>query len=314
MTFFKFYSFIAIGFAVVTATSCKKTETVRSTTAPATLTSSALPGVPLVPDQGALLGHFYGNGTISETDNRIGRHPQIHLSYYGWADHWALEDVTMQDLKNGRIPLVNWEPEGINFNDIVKGKYDAQIKKQADEAKALGKPFFLDFAAEMNEEEGWGDHNPQLYINAYRHIHDLFLQRNAKNAIWVWCPNNVDSPDAPTAMQYYPGTNYVDWVGADGYNWGTSTSDQEWQNFYEVFEDIYSKIVTTGKPVMIGEMASDEKGGDKAGWIAQIIPTLKSKFPAIKAVVWFDIDKERHWQINSSQKTLDAYRTMSKDP
>lgn len=270
--------------------------------------------VALVPPKGALLGHYYGSGSIAETDIRIGRQPQIHLTYYGWADHWANSESTKQDFAEGRIPLVNWEPFDVKFTDIVNGIYDSQIKLQADEAKALGKQFFLDFAAEMNEEEGWGDHNPDLYVRTFRHIHDIFVQRGATNVVWVWCPNNVDSQGEATAMLYYPGDKYVDWVGADGYNWGTSDNDHEWETFDHVFNDIYTKISATGKPVMIGEMGSDEIGGDKAKWISQVIPTLKDKFPAIKAVVWFDVDKERHWQINSSTKALEAYRAMANDP
>src|SRR5689334_5973721 len=41
--------------------------------------------VPLVPAQGALLGHYYGNGTIAQTDRRIGRKPAVHLTYYDFA-------------------------------------------------------------------------------------------------------------------------------------------------------------------------------------------------------------------------------------
>lgn len=290
---------------------CKKADSQDSLSDSIPATSPALASVPLVPAKGALLGHFYGTGTVAETDARIGKQPQIHLSYYGWSDHWATDGATKQDLAEGRIPLINWEPFKVKFTDIVNGKYDKQLIQQADEAKTISRPFFLDFAAEMNEEEGWGDHNPELYIQAFRHIHDIFTQRSVTNAVWVWCPNNVDSQGEPTAMQYYPGDKYVDWVGVDGYNWGTSDSDHTWETFYDVFKEIYSKISATGKPVIIGEMASDEAGGEKAGWISEIFPTLKDKFPAIKAVVWFDVDKERHWQINSSPKALDAYRKLA---
>ncbi|MBB6273815.1 hypothetical protein HDF26_004288 [Pedobacter cryoconitis] len=314
MNLSKFYLSTTISFCILTVISCKKSE---AQSPPADLIASAVPSlstVALVPAKGALLGHYYGTGTISETDAIIGSRPQIHLSYFGWSDHWAKDGSTRQDLLEGRIPLVNWEPFDVKFTAIVNGKYDGQISLQADEARELGKLFFLDFAAEMNEEEGWGGHNPELYIKAYRHIHDIFVRQGATNVVWVWCPNNVDSPGGPTAMQYYPGDVYVDWVGVDGYNWGTSNSDHEWETFYQVFKEIYAKIAATGKPVIIGEMASDEVGGDKAKWISEIIPTLKSQFPAIKAVVWFDVDKERHWQINSKQNSLDAYRLMAKDP
>ncbi|MFI0805660.1 glycoside hydrolase family 26 protein [Amycolatopsis lurida] len=266
----------------------------------------------LVPASGALLGHYYGTGTIEGTDARIGRKPAIQLTYYAWSDDWVPQ--TRAQLADGRIPMVNWEPFDVEFDNIISGKHDKTIEARADGAKALGSKFFLDFAAEMNEGEGWGGHVPSKYIAAYRHIHDIFVSRGATNVVWAWCPNNTDSASAPTAMDYYPGDEYVDWTGVDGYNWGTSDDDFRWQSFREVFADIYADLAEKGKPIIIGEMASDEVGGDKAQWITEIVPTLKNVFPLVKAVVWFDVDKERHWQINSSPSSLTAYTAMATDP
>src|SRR5207253_6915304 len=56
----------------------------------------------LVPPHGALLGHFYGAGTLAETDARIGRKPAIHLSYYDWATDWTTDPTTASDLADGR--------------------------------------------------------------------------------------------------------------------------------------------------------------------------------------------------------------------
>jgi hypothetical protein len=277
-------------------------------------TGPAPAGVPLVPAQGALLGHYYGTGTIAQTDRRITRKPAVHLSYYDFQDDWAKSPVTAADFADGRIPLVNVEPNDIDFTDIVNGKYDVMLTRRADDAKALGKQFFVDFAAEMNGDEGWGGHDPAKYIAAWRHIHDIFTARGAANVVWVWCPNNEDSAGAPPAMDYYPGDEYVDWAGIDGYNWGTSDPDFEWQSFRDLFAGIYPQLAAKGKPIIIGEMASDEAGGSKADWIQAIVPTLKNDYPLIKALVWFDIEKERHWQIDSSSAGLAAYRTMVKDP
>jgi beta-mannanase len=188
------------------------------------------------------------------------------------------------------------------------------LKRRADDAKALGKQFFVDFAAEMNGDEGWGGHRPAKYIAAWRHIHDIFTSRGATNVVWAWCPNNEDDESSPPAMDYYPGDQYVDWTGIDGYNWGTSDPDFDWQSFREVFADMYPQLAAKGKPIIIGEMASDEVGGSKASWINNIIPTLKNNYPLIKAIVWFDVHKERHWEINSSSSTLAAYQKMAKDP
>ena len=45
-----------------------------------------------------------------------------------------------------------------------------------------------------------------------------------------------------------------------------------------------------------------------------MIPTLKASYPLIKGVIWFDVDKERDWRINSSATTLAAFKAMASDP
>src|SRR4051794_20486250 len=221
---------VAIGvvLAAATAVTVSHTNAFASATAPAgkAAPAQASSTAPLVPAQGVLLGHYYGNGTIAQTDNRIGRKPAVHLTYYDFKnDDWVKSSVNTSDFADGRIPLVNVEPNNIDFNNIINGKYDTLLKKRADDAKTLGKQFFVDFAAEMNGDEGWGGHKPATYIAAWRHIHDIFVARGATNVVWAWCPNNEDDPGSPPAMNYYPGDQYVDWTGIDGYNWGTSDPD-----------------------------------------------------------------------------------------
>ncbi len=270
----------------------------------------------LVPAQGALLGHFYGRGSLAATDARIGRQPAVHLSYFGWNEDWTTE--VPADFAAGRIPLVNWEPDtgngAVDFDAIVRGDFDALIDARARASKDLGHKFFLDFAAEMNGDEGWGGHDPSRYIAAWRRIHDRFVAAGANNVVWVWAANVTDVPGGPETMAYYPGDAYVDWTGVDGYNWGTSDPDFEWQSFKAVFADIYPKLAARGKPIFIGEMAADEVGGSKAEWIGAIVATLANDYPLIKAFVWFDIEKERHWQIDSSPAAQAAYRQMANDP
>lgn len=266
----------------------------------------------LVPAQGALLGQYYGDGTAAQSDARIGRKPAIHLTYYAWDDDWV--KGSQRDLSDGKIPLVNWEPHDIDFNQIVSGALDATIKARASGAQQLGKPFFLDFAAEMNGDEAWSGNDAKLYVSAYRHIHDLFTAAGATNVVWAWCPNVTDvNGRNQHTLDYYPGDDYVDWTGVDGYNWGAGNGFT-WQSFHDVFANIYPLLAAKGKPILIGEMASDENGGDKAQWIDALVPTLRDQFPSIKGVVWFDIHKERSWEINSSPASLAAYMRFANDP
>jgi beta-mannanase len=165
----------------------------------------------------------------------------------------------------------------------------------------------------MNGDEAWSGNNAPLYVSAYRHIHDLFVAAGANNVVWAWCPNVTDTPGGNrTTMDYYPGDAYVDWTGVDGYNWGTTNGG--WQSFQQVFQNIYPLLAAKKKPILIGEMASAEAGGDKGKWIDNIIPTLRTRFPLIKGVVWFDINKEADWRISSSPASEAAFIRMANDP
>ncbi|MGK3982848.1 RICIN domain-containing protein [Sorangium sp. So ce136] len=269
----------------------------------------------LVPASGAWLGQYYGDGSIAQTSARIGRTLKLHLTYYDFTHNWVGSE-TKADLNAGRIPFVNWEVFDTGLDEIIDGSHDAMLAQRARDAKALGKKLFVDFGAEMNGEwSPWGGAqnggSPDKYIAAYRHVHDAL--RSADNIVWVWCPNVTDEPAQSwnRAMGYYPGDDYVDWTCVDGYNWGSAGG---WQSFREVFEDIYPKLAAKGKPIMIGEMASAQSGGNKAQWIDDIIPTLRSDYPLIKGVIWFDVNKETDWRIRSSSESLAAFVRMANDP
>ncbi|HLM98659.1 MAG TPA: glycosyl hydrolase [Bryobacteraceae bacterium] len=212
--------------------------------------ASSAPSI-LEPASGALLGLYYGAGSVAETAAKLGRTPAVHLTYYAWAADWT-GSVTKADLAEGRIPLVNWEPHHIDFAKIIDGSLDATIIARANGSKALGKQFFLDFAAEMNGDEAWSGNNAPLYVSAYRHIHDLFVAAGATNVVWAWCPNVTDTPGGNrTTMDYYPGDAYVDWTGVDGYNWGVKNGG--WQSFEQVFREIYPLLAAKKKPILIGD-------------------------------------------------------------
>jgi len=103
----------------------------------------------LEPATGALLGLYHGDVSISATATKLGRTVPLHLTYYAFSDDWTT-DNTAEDLRTGRVPFVNWELFGATLDDIAKGTYDTLLNQRATAAKKLGKPFFIDFGAEMN--------------------------------------------------------------------------------------------------------------------------------------------------------------------
>ena len=91
--------------------------------------------------------------------------------------------------------------------------------------------------------------------------------------LWVFSPN-VDSVPGDAWNQwtnYYPGDGYVDWMAFDGYNWGTVQTGSTWRSF-TASRARSTRARGRGKPIMIPEIASAEQGGDKAAWIAAILP------------------------------------------
>jgi hypothetical protein len=194
--------------------------------------------------------------------------------------------------EHGVIPFFSWASSGIADRDIAAGKYDSYITSWAAAARAWGHPFFLRFDWEMNGSWfPWGIGNsavgntPAEYVAAWRHVHDLFRAHAATNATWVWCPNVDPSGNVAEFARLYPGARYVDWTCLDGYNGG-----DPWTSFRGLFATSY-KIVTQiapGKPMIIGEVASTDSGGNKARWVTDMFSALRAGFPAIRGVLWFD--------------------------
>jgi hypothetical protein len=110
---------------------------------------------------------------------------------------------------------------------------------------------------------------------------------------------------------YFPGEEWVDYIGLDGYNWG-STPGNKWSSLEEVFSSSYAKITQlSAKPLIITETSSSEVGGDKAEWIRTgFMKTIPEKFPRVTGVIWFNKAQEDNWPLTSSQASLDAYREV----
>lgn len=81
-----------------------------------------------------------------------------------------------------------------------------------------------------------------------------------------------------------PHLTWEPWVNGtayplDGIIWGTSQTWSGWVSFYGTFKDIYNKFKSSTKPLMIGEFASTELGGDKGKWIRDAYLFNKLLFP-----------------------------------
>jgi hypothetical protein len=103
----------------------------------------------------------------------------------------------------------------------------------------------------------------------------------------------------------------VDWAGLDVYNTGTALDwgAPYWRPFATVLDEPYKAMTDlTRKPILLGEVASTETGGDKAQWIADgLSQATLARFPDVRAVIWYDINKHQNWAIQSSSGAESAF-------
>ncbi|MEW1807352.1 glycosyl hydrolase [Pseudarthrobacter sp. NPDC080039] len=253
---------------------------------------------------------------LDEVATLAGESPSIVMSY---KDFLQSPPITEMDAvrSRGATPLVTWEPwawgGGVDqpayaLARITAGDFDAYITQWGQSFAAWGQPVMLRFAHEMNGNwypwaEGVNGNQPGDYVAAWRHVHDVVAATGATNVQWVWSPN-VPYWGSTDLAGLFPGAGYVDIVALDGYNWGTSQTWSSWVSPVDLFAPGISQLrsLAPGKPVLIAETASSELGGSKATWNTDLVSYLAAQSD-VMGFVWFDMQKETDWRINSSDSS-----------
>ena len=279
---------------------------------------------------GAYVRGAPGSGqTLDEYANLVGQKPALVMWYRGLDQPLMYSSEISNLAERGQTPMISLEPVDANGNDIslariAAGEYDSYIHAAATVAKEWNRRLLIRFAYEMNLSPGagipWGGgqgaaagNSAADYVAAWRHVVEIFRADGATDAEWVWAPN-VDDGGIPFT-QYFPGDAWVDEVGLDGYNWGSafSSSGHSWLSLGETFGSSYATLTQlSSKPVMITEVASAEVGGEKGAWIESgFLDEIPRLFPRVAAVIWFDVQKEADWRVDSSAASLAAFRTVA---
>jgi len=232
-------------------------------------------------------------------------------------------------VSNGALPVFDWSTHSYSNQEeftpaaIASGSQDSYVSQWAQDAAAMGHTMVLVLDWEMNGD--WYPFAPKKgtsitaasYVAMWQRIVTIFRSEGAHNVLFAWVPN-VDPQGAfAKASGYplsalYPGDEYVDIVGLDGYNSGGSA----WTSFEQLFGPTYDLItqkIAPNKPFMIKEVGSVENGGSKANWISEMFAALPKKFPLIKILLWYDevsTDSNGNlidWPLESSQSSADAF-------
>lgn len=187
-----------------------------------------------------------------------------------------------------------------DLRKIALGAWDAYFQDAAGVVRDFGGPVFISIDHEMNGT--WYPYSQAYpnsgvtandFVTAWRRIVTIFRQNGANNAAFVWSPNVPDVGGVPFTA-YYPGDDYVDWIGVSFYS----------GNDPMAMSTIY-RTYSAKKPFFVTEWATaPEKSrynprfpGD-AAWVKQFFGALTTLYPRVKAISWFN------WNKNDGNYTL----------
>lgn len=262
-------------------------------------------------------GHYIG--IYSENDKKIGQNlsktkkvygdHQIFLFYQDWNkrfDYDFKSDVSLDTkmakrVKNENAALqIAMNSDEVGLDSVTENKW---IIEWAKEAKELDMPIFLRFLSEMNGDWVKWHGDPEKYKEKFILIHDI-MEKYAPNVAMVWCPN--DEPIETNGVKiedYYPGDEYVDWVGVnfyvDYYNSGrTDLPDNRFQNPLDHLKYVYD-LYADKKPIMICETGvahySIPNNEDLTDWavanLKKLYTMLPIQYPRVKAINYFSLNQ-----------------------
>ncbi|MBI2864159.1 MAG: hypothetical protein HYX94_06305 [Chloroflexi bacterium] len=245
---------------------------------------------------------------------------KITHSFISWRpeDLPSIENAARKATENGQVAMISWEPrlaerpdpsstgpDRLVLQRIADGELDDYIRDAARVLKGSSQPIILRFAHEMDlpfdNYHGWYGLAPDVYIVAFRHVHDIFAEEQVDNVIWLWSPGGrLDDNGKLTSLAWYPGNDYVDMVGLSVFvywRWEeiVSPSRQPAHSFrspQEAIEPAYRDLALLNKPIILAEVGADlhpSRKGERARWLLSLLDLVKQpSFDKIVAVVFFN--------------------------
>jgi mannan endo-1,4-beta-mannosidase len=220
----------------------------------------------------------------------------------GYAINWGEPFATSFDRnlrKHGEVPLVQIQPTDVSLAAITAGNTDFYLRSYADSVRDFGHPVIIGFGDEMNAPwYPWGySHTPaRMFVAAWRHIVRVFRSQGADNVTWLW---TIEADQAGTGpiMSWWPGANYVTWVGIDGF------CNRPSDTFSSVFVQTIEQIrAATNKPILLSETGVARESRQYAS-----ILNLFNGFAQYRllGLVWFDAGD---WRLEGNPLAEAAFR------
>lgn len=242
----------------------------------------------------------------------------MYFFYQGYGTPLPRDWVKMLVDRN-KLVHIAFEPNG-GLDEVQDDRY---LQNFADELKDSGAKVFLRFASEMNGDWTHYGGNPTKYKQKFRLVAEVMRER-APNVAMVWCPYTTPQKTIPS---YYPGDEWVDWVGVNMYNVTYFNQDKskpahdiEPEDMLKFVYDRYAQR----KPMMICEYGTTNFSRLEnrplpefaRSNILALYGSLRKRYPRVKAVNYFNSNNllihhaaNNNYAVTAIPSVLQAYQS-----
>ena len=235
-----------------------------------------------------------------------GAQPNLVGYYSGWGEPFQASFAETV-YGYGATTILQMDPTYASVPEIAAGGYDSYLRSYADSVRDFGHAVVIGFGHEMNAPWytwGYGHVPPSTFVAAWRHIVTVFRGQGANNVTWLWTLQADEKATGPIAS-WWPGAQYVTWVGIDGYYYRPS----------DTFASVFGKTIAqvrgiTSKPVLLSETAAGPDAG-QAVKIGDLFNGMRQY--GTLGLVWFDIAQDdgvyhQDWHIEGNPAAKTAFR------
>ena len=305
---------------------CASAKLSRAAPSPAPVPNANARLAKFEPLSGCYIGAFIERdstvkGSIPTFEELTKKKHASYFTYVGYGRPFP-RDWVQKVARNGGAPHIAFEPnDGL---DMVADS--AYLRAWARDAARTKVPIFLRWASEMNGPWTKYGGKPDQYRAKFALVAKI-MKQEAPNVAMVWTPF---AKPTSSIESYFPGDEWVDWVGMNIYSVfvhngdrNRPSADEDPVEFLRFIYDNYSNR----KPVHISEFAAtiyckgtEESTVDFAIAKAnRFYSALRDDFPRVKSVNWFCLDTVKaglahnNYSLLADGRMLAAYRELVAD-
>jgi len=254
-------------------------------------------------------------GDIALFERLVGKEHSSYMRYLGYGEPFPTDWVAKVH-NHGALPHIAWEPN----NGLDEVRDDVYLRRWAQAAAEAQKPILLRFASEMNGTWMPYSGNPDEYVRKWRLVYTT-IKSQAPNVIMVWCPFATPRRTIPL---YYPGDDYVDWVGVNIYAVLYHDGDISQPAQRDLVDDLryVCSLYGARKPIAICEYGATHycrasqqfSSSFAAASIEQVYQAIREQFPGVVFINWFSVDAAsdglayNDYAVTTDNLVLSSYR------